>query len=172
MGSDWDVEWVGEEELEGRINELGDGIRNVFGAALMKRIEPLMTTSIKKTPVDTGALRRSANVAPPKYDIKGVYVVFGYAKRYAMAVHEMPGTLKGEPRSESPDPIQGTGRGKHWDPQGEAEPQFLRKAIDEHTGGRFLRDVADFAKEFLRGDKSFNVATTAANKFSGGEDLG
>jgi len=147
MSSDWDIDIEGDEELEDTLERLERNAPDALGAALYARAQPMMTTAKKKTPVDTGSLKQSGFVGSPIRDLKGVAVPFGFGKEYAFWVHEMPGTLMGEPRSESPDPIQGTGRGKHWDPQGQAEPQFLRKALDEHASD-FLRDVADMAEEW------------------------
>lgn len=89
------------------------------------------------TPVDTGFLINSqfqyiGNTA------KGMQLRLGYTARYAEWVHNMPGTLKGQPRehfgktSEGVEFGGGTGKGKYWDPN--AEPEFLRKGIDENLG--------------------------------------
>lgn len=87
------------------------------------------------TPVDTSNLinsqfRRVANTA------KGWRATVGYTAAYAAAVHEMPGTLKGQPRRDFGATKDGkgfgggTGKGYYWDP--DAEPQFLRKGFENH----------------------------------------
>ena len=59
----------------------------------------------------------------------------GYSANYAAYVHDMPGKLKGQPRShfgktrEGTEFGGGTGKGNYWDPHG--EPQFLKKGFDE-----------------------------------------
>lgn len=101
----------------------------------------LMTISdraAEKTPVDTSNLinSRFTNVTDYLGLIEGTV---GYTAEYAMAVHEMPGTLMGEPRENFGKTAAGvefgggTGRGNYWDPN--AEPRFLelgrKKAIRE-----------------------------------------
>lgn len=86
------------------------------------------------TPVDTGFLINSQfqyiGDTP-----EGMQLRLGYTARYAEWVHDMPGTLKGQPRehfgktSEGVEFGGGTGKGNYWDPN--AEPEFLRKAFEE-----------------------------------------
>ncbi|EPE4655901.1 hypothetical protein ACSI98_000875 [Escherichia coli] len=89
------------------------------------------------TPVDTGFLINSqfqyiGNTA------EGMQLRLGYTARYAEWVHNMPGTLKGQPRENfgrTSDGVEfggGTGNGDYWDPN--AEPEFLSKGIDENLG--------------------------------------
>ncbi|HIB7274371.1 TPA: hypothetical protein ACWXM4_001403 [Escherichia coli] len=89
------------------------------------------------TPVDTGFLINSqfqyiGNTA------EGMQLRLGYTARYAEWVHDMPGKLKGQPRENfgrTSDGVEfggGTGKGKYWDPN--AEPEFLRKGINENLG--------------------------------------
>lgn len=71
-------------------------------------------------PVDLTNLKASAytdNFTTPS----GPVTEIGFTAEYAPWVHEMPGKLAGEPRA--------NGRGQYWDPQGKAEPQFLRNAL-------------------------------------------
>lgn len=87
------------------------------------------------TPIDTSNLinsqfRRISNTA------KGWRATIGYTAAYAAAVHEMKGTLKGQPRRHFGKTKEGvafgggTGNGRYWDP--DAEPQFLRKGVENH----------------------------------------
>ncbi|MGO1254805.1 hypothetical protein [Alcaligenes aquatilis] len=106
------------------------------------------------TPVDTSTLINSHFV-----DIKAegdkVTGRNGYTARYAAAVHDAPGTLKGQPRADfgrtgnqsEYGPMRpvafggGTGVGDYWDPN--AEPQFLTKGFDQIAADvpRILRNA-------------------------------
>ncbi|WP_196606349.1 hypothetical protein [Escherichia coli] len=103
------------------------------------------------TPVDTGFLINSqfqyiCNTA------EGMQLRLGYTARYAEWVHNMPGTLKGQPRehfgktSEGVEFGGGTGKGKYWDPN--AEPEFLRKAFEDPN------NADDIYKEIVEGYKT------------------
>ncbi|HBE7334445.1 HK97 gp10 family phage protein [Escherichia coli] len=94
------------------------------------------------TPVDTGFLINSMYQTVEKNG-NGLCLRVGYTARYAEWVHDMPGTLMGEPREHfgktnnlsdfGPKQVVefggGTGKGYYWDPN--AEPEFLRKAFEE-----------------------------------------
>ncbi|ENQ0912831.1 hypothetical protein ACENW9_000804 [Escherichia coli] len=94
------------------------------------------------TPVDTGFLINSLYQHVTKSG-SGVVLQVGYMARYAKWVHDMPGTLMGQPREDfgktnnlsdfGPKQVVsfggGTGKGYYWDPN--AEPEFLRKAFEE-----------------------------------------
>lgn len=103
------------------------------------------------TPVDTGFLINSqfqyiGNTA------EGMQLRLGYTARYAEWVHNMPGTLKGQPRehfgktSEGVEFGGGTGKGKYWDPN--AEPEFLRTAFEDPN------NADDIYKEIVEGYKT------------------
>ena len=87
------------------------------------------------TPVDTSNLINS-QYRIVKNEGRRVVAAIGYTARYAAAVHEMSGKLKGQPRADFGVTRAGvafgggTGRGNYWDPSG--EPQFLSKAGDEN----------------------------------------
>lgn len=87
------------------------------------------------TPVDTSNLINSQYRIVKNTGTK-VVAAIGYTARYAAAVHEMGGKLKGQPRANFGVTRAGvafgggTGRGNYWDP--DAEPQFLSKAGDEN----------------------------------------
>ena len=72
------------------------------------------------TPVDTSNLINSQFI-DHEVGTNSVKGVFGFTAEYAAAVHEKPGTLKGQPRSR-------TGAGNYWDPN--AEPKFVEKGFD------------------------------------------
>jgi hypothetical protein len=95
------------------------------------------------TPIDTSTLINS-RYAPQISQFAGNTVgQVGYTARYAAAVHEAPGTLKGQPRADfgrtsnrsdfgPMRPVAfggGTGVGNYWDPN--AEPRFLVKGFEE-----------------------------------------
>lgn len=82
--------------------------------------------SIKKdaqdmAPVDEAVLKNSAFTSTSISPSGKVSGRVGFTARYAAWVHEMPGTLKGQPRR--------GGKGRYWDPQGKAQPKFLSKAV-------------------------------------------
>ena len=87
------------------------------------------------TPVDTSNLINS-QYRRVKHTTKGWQGTVGYTAAYAAAVHEMKGTLKGQPRrhfGKTKEGVEfggGTGNGYYWDP--DAEPQFLRKGFENH----------------------------------------
>ena len=66
-----------------------------------------------------------------------------FEAQYAAAVHEMPGTLMGEPRSDFGETREGvafgggTGVGNYWDPNG--EPEFLETGVERLLDERVLQ---------------------------------
>lgn len=86
------------------------------------------------TPIDSSNLIQSQFRKTWETDF-GVEGAVYYEAFYAKWVHEMPGTLKGQPRkhfgrtSEGVDFGGGTQTGNYWDPTG--EPHFLTKGMDE-----------------------------------------
>ena len=99
-----------------------------------------------KTPVDTSTLINSRYVVVTDY-LGLIETKVGYSANYARAVHDMPGTLMGQPRADfgsTADGVAfggGTGKGRYWDPN--AEPKFLeigkRMAIKEDLPGIIAR---------------------------------
>lgn len=75
------------------------------------------------TPVDTSNLINS-QYRIVKNEGRRVVAAIGYTARYAAAVHEKPGTLRGA------GVMRPSGRGAFWSP--DAEPQFLSKAGDDN----------------------------------------
>lgn len=94
------------------------------------------------TPMDTGFLANS-QFQYIRNTADGMQLRLGYTARYAEWVHDMPGTLKGQPRAHfgktnnlsdfGPKQViefgGGTCTGNYWDPNG--EPEFLRKAFED-----------------------------------------
>ena len=101
------------------------------------------------TPVDTSFLINS-QFRRVNQDGKNWRGMVGYTARYAAAVHEASGKLKGQPRrhfGKTKDGVEfggGTGVGNYWDPAG--EPGFLRKGFEENQAAI---DAA-FAQEMAR----------------------
>jgi hypothetical protein len=86
------------------------------------------------TPVDTSNLINSQFRRVVKLG-DGWTGTAGYTAEYAKWVHEMPGTLKGKPRSEVKSFTTKAGgvafesnQGNFWSPNG--EPEFLRKGFE------------------------------------------
>ncbi|NAX42673.1 MULTISPECIES: hypothetical protein [unclassified Vibrio] len=95
------------------------------------------------TPMDTGTLANSQYAPQIAHSAGRTHGTTGYTAKYAGAVHEMPGTLKGMPRSHfgktgnqsafGPRQVVefggGSLTGNYWDP--DAEPKWLTKAFSE-----------------------------------------
>lgn len=86
------------------------------------------------TPADTGNLRNSQYRIVEQYT-GGIRGRVGYTARYAAAVHEASGKLRGQPRAHFGKTRAGvafgggTGKGNYWDPDG--RPGFLREAFEQ-----------------------------------------
>lgn len=108
------------------------------------------------TPIDTSNLINS-QAKDVKAETGGVTGKLIYSAKYALAVHNASGKLKGQPRADfgmtsnrsdvGPQKPKafggGTQQGNYWDPHG--EPQFLLKALKKN------KDVAfDIFKKELK----------------------
>lgn len=87
------------------------------------------------TPIDTSTLVNSL-YAPRIQALPGkVRGTVGYTAKYAKAVHDAPGKLKGLPRADFGKTRAGvafgggTGKGTYWSPN--AEPRFLEKGFEK-----------------------------------------
>lgn len=101
--------------LNAQVNAIeGRTMTGLYSAGLFVQKE-----SNRRAPKDTGNLRESSFV-------RNVFngVVVGYTANYAAAVHEAPGTLKGEERK------SGSKKGTYWEV---GEPKFLENAVRENT---------------------------------------
>jgi|14_taG_2_1085336.scaffolds.fasta_scaffold02459_7 hypothetical protein len=108
---------------------------DVFDAKVYKKLKKglqnagayAIKESVKIVPVDTGDLKDSAyggKGVPVRRTATGMWTKVGYSHKWAMRVHEMPGThwKQGTPRR----PKRGRGGiGNMWDVTG--EPKFLEK---------------------------------------------
>lgn len=101
----------------------------------------IRTEAATMTPIDTSAL---INSQYDTVDVSGTKITgrIGYSSKYALYVHNAPGTLRGQPRAHfgrtrnysDAGPLQaksfggGSLSGNYWDPH--AEPRFLTKAAE------------------------------------------
>lgn len=86
-----DFELKGLDEVTRNIERLAGDIVDTAGRALFEEAQVEKAESMRRTPVDTGALRGSHSVSRPAYQGRQVEVtisVGGPAAPYAVAVHE------------------------------------------------------------------------------------
>lgn len=106
-----------------------------------KAMISISAQTLPMVPVDTSFLANS-EYRKIKKRFDGWEGEIGYGAEYAAWVHEMPGTLKGQPRADFGKTAGGvafgggTGQGNYWDPDG--EPQFLAKGMQA-----FVEDELD-----------------------------
>ncbi len=134
----------GIESVRRRLRVVTDRIDGpTTDAAVRQILQEGGAESDAMTPQDTGNLLNS-RYAPRITQQPGKTIgIIGYTARYAAAVHDAPGKLKGQPRAnfgttsnhstagpQAPTAFGGgTGQGNYWDPAG--EPGFLRKGFEE-----------------------------------------
>ena len=127
---------------------------------IMSKINgPLSQTTITKvliagnaaaaaiTPIDTANMINSQFRSVDK--VGGGWIgTAGYTAEYAKWVHEMPGTLKGKPRSEvksfttkSGSVAFASNQGNFWGPNG--EPEFLLKGFERDALSQIVRIILD-----------------------------
>jgi hypothetical protein len=83
----------GSKALQRELKRRARGAPKALARALFLEAEQIMGKSKRLVPVDTGALRASGHVQPPKISGKKVSVLLGYggaAAPYAVFVHERP----------------------------------------------------------------------------------
>ncbi|HGU2783259.1 TPA: HK97 gp10 family phage protein [Escherichia coli O103:H2] len=108
----------------------------------------VMNTAAMDTPRDTGTLINGYYINVED-NPDGAHATVGNTARYAYWVHEMPGTLKGQPREHFCKTREGiafgggTGRGNYWDP--DADPKFLERALNDHKA-----EYMDIAMKYLK----------------------
>jgi hypothetical protein len=101
-----------------KIDHIADGVSEGAVFAILSQGAGIAQTM---TPIDTSNLVNSQYYPQMEVTKSGVKGNVGYTAAYAAAVHEAPGTLKGQPRE--------SGGGDYWDPN--AEPGFLKKGFEE-----------------------------------------
>jgi hypothetical protein len=85
------VSLKGAAELRRRLQRLAKEAPQELGRALFQEAQIERTESMRRTPVDTGALRASHEVTKPKIEGRDISVsiqVGGPAAEYAVIVHE------------------------------------------------------------------------------------
>lgn len=104
-------------------------LRRAVAQGVIDAAGEIRRQAVLKTPVDTGFLRKSAeifvdgNTTPSTPATSHTRIVaVRYTAPYAGHVHNATGKGRGRPR---PKPH----RGKYWDPSG-SEPQYLAKAAE------------------------------------------
>lgn len=129
------VKLSGFEELNRNLAKFVEAEQVQLRKGVQKASMFIKGESQQLTPVDFGTLRASAFYST---DIHNGYVRgrIGYTAEYAPWVHEMPMTLKGEPRSNFGKTGAGvsfgggSGKGNYWD---SGENKFLEKAVMRNT---------------------------------------
>jgi hypothetical protein len=111
---------TGDKAMRRKINKLAKDYPKAFAAALYAAGLFIMGDAVLRTPVDFGPLRGSAFVSRPVQTSRGVVVVLGFGKDYAVFVHERTDV-------------------KHT----VGEAKFLENALNEKSPGlaKFLADV-------------------------------
>ena len=135
MSSKTGVKITGFDELNVALAKFADAEQEKVRKGVQKASMFIKGESQQLTPVDFGVLRASAFYST---DIHNDYVRgrVGYTAEYAPWVHEMPMTLKGEPRGDFGKTRAGvsfgggSGKGNYWD---SGENKFLEKAINRNT---------------------------------------
>lgn len=106
------------------VRAANEAIRIAIVKGIVDAAQDIRARAVKKTPVDTGFLRKSAEVSGDTHPAgKAQYISVRYTAPYALYVHNASGRGRGRPRAKPH-------RGKYWDPSG-SEPQFLKKAAEE-----------------------------------------
>ena len=124
----------GLDEVTTRLEQtLNDAALGKTEATLTQALIQAGAYAADITPIDTGTMIGSQG-RQVSQTMSGWRGTLYYGAEYAKWVHEMPGTLKGQPRADfgktrsGIDFGGGTGVGNYWDPNG--EPQFLKKGME------------------------------------------
>lgn len=99
----------------------GIGVRDTERAVTKILIQVGLNTA-QYIPIDTSFLINS-QYRKVEQTATGYAGEIGYGAKYAAAVHNASGKLKGQPRPKN--------RGVYWGPSG--EPKFLEKGVDDTT---------------------------------------
>lgn len=106
-----------------------DSIRVAVARGVIDAAGEIRRQAVKATPVDTGNLRRSAEIAVdgntthvPAATNRTRKIVVRYTAPYAGYVHDASGRGRGKPR-------RPPHRGKYWDPPG-SRPKYLLLAVE------------------------------------------
>lgn len=106
------------------VRKATEAVRAAVAKGIVDAAQDIRARAVKRTPVDTGFLRKSAEVRGDTHPAeKSHYITVMYTAPYAAHVHNATGRGRGRPRSKPH-------RGKYWDPVG-SQPQFLKTAAEE-----------------------------------------
>jgi len=86
-----DITVTGVSRTIRTLSRMGEDLLPIIAAALNEEHEKIMTLAKERTPVDTGALRASGHVVPPRIvarSIQSIGAFGGTAAPYAIVVHE------------------------------------------------------------------------------------
>lgn len=112
----------GVQRVKARIKATFDDIR---GAKTRESVYIILSQGAAiaqtMTPIETSNLVNSQTEPKLGTTPTGVSGVVAYTAEYAAAVHDAPGTLKGQARQ--------SGNGQYWDPDG--EPKFLEEGFEQ-----------------------------------------
>ena len=138
------------EKIKRQLREEIEDINRDAATAVYAIGMEVIANAAAKTPRDTGTPIGGYYDPQVSQDDEGAHCTVGNTVRYAFWVHEMPGTLKGQPREHFGKTREGiafgggTGRGEYWEPDG--EPEFLKKALGEEYHSEYM----DIAKRYLK----------------------
>ena len=83
------IVWDGIDDFARFLRETPGIVVKDVEAALLQEGENAMGVSVRRTPVDTGNLRATAHVKPPRSRGGTVTVLLAYGTDYAIYVHEI-----------------------------------------------------------------------------------
>ncbi|EMA4254572.1 HK97 gp10 family phage protein [Escherichia coli] len=137
------------ERIKRRLREEIQDINKDAAAAAHEIAITAEAYAVLDTPKDTGTLANSYTISVEENPEGGAHATLGNTAEYAFWVHEMPGTLKGQPREHFGKTREGvafgggTEKGCYWDP--DARPKFLELALEEHYS-----EYMDIARKYLK----------------------
>lgn len=114
------LEVFGQKKLARAIREANRAGRSAFAGAMLREGNRIAKDSVRRTPKDTGALRESIYVRPPR--VGDTSTEIGYSAPYAVFVHE---------RTELRHPV--------------GQAKFLQAAINAARSGGLARIGRDAA---------------------------
>ncbi len=85
------LDWDGVDKFAKALGALGKVASTDMAGGLFEEAEMIMGQSKRDTPVDTGRLRSSGTVQPPKIRATSAEVALTYGTDYAVYVHEIRG---------------------------------------------------------------------------------
>ena len=85
------LDWDGLDEFAKALGVMAEVTPKDMAGALFEEGEMIMGKSKRDTPVDTGRLRSTGHVKPPKIRATTAEVTLAYGTDYAVFVHEIQG---------------------------------------------------------------------------------